>query len=363
MKTLQFRKKISFFLPIAILLVISLLNMYGASSISNLYQTSFMKQATWILLGAILMFIVYKIDLNFLISQSRILYILGILSLVLVLFFGKNVNGATSWFKIGPFSVQPSEIFKFFYVLYLAKIASQKDNKFLLLKIIILTFVPCILIFMEPDTGLVLMLLLLMFGILLESDIKKRYIFGLIGIALIFLLCFFLFYFYRSDDFIRIFGTSFFYRIDRILDAGDTSSYQLKNALIGIGASGIFGMGINSEKIYIPEATTDFVFDLTICNFGYLLGIFVVCLYTYFLYRLYKEIGNTKNKTNRLILSSIFYMMFFQVSEHILMNLGLTPITGITLPFLSYGGSSLISYFLLLGLILKIMTKNQKSRV
>lgn len=359
MKTINFKKNFTLLAPIIVLLILSLLNMYGASFTSTLYSKSLFKQVMWIIIGITVMIAVYKMDMRFLLKASGLFYTLGAISLILVLFFGTNINGATSWFKIGPFTMQPSEIFKFFYIIHLSKVTSQKKKDILnLLDILILTFIPCILIFMEPDTGVVLMYLLMMLGLLLESGIKKRYIFGLFATGGILLGTFFFLYFFKSELFISLFGTSFFYRMDRLIDAGNTSSYQLKNGLIGIGASGLFGLGITSEKIYIPEATTDFVFDLSICNFGFLIGILIVLLYTYFLYRIYKEKTITKNKTNRLILSGIFYMMFFQVAEHILMNIGLTPITGITLPFLSYGGSSLLSYFLLLGLILKITTNN-----
>lgn len=357
---MNYIKKFSILLPITILLILSLFNMYGASFTSNIYRNSLLKQSMWIVLGTIIMFAIYKIDMNFLLKTSTFFYILGILSLILVLFLGVNINGATSWYRVGPFTMQPSEIFKFFYIIYISKVASKDKHDFLsLLDILILTFIPCILIFMEPDTGVVLLYLLIMLGVLLESKIKKRYLIGLIAFAAILLGIFFYLYFCQSELFISLFGTSFFYRMDRLLDTGNTSSYQLKNALTGIGASGLFGLGLKSEKIYIPEATTDFVFDLSICNFGYLVGIIIVFLYAFILYKIYNEMYKSKNMTNRLILSGIFYMMFFQIAEHILMNLGLTPITGITLPFLSYGGSSLLSYFLLMGLVLKIIEINQ----
>ncbi len=360
MKTKILKRNLQFIIPIAILLIISLLNMYGASFISALYSKNYIKQAIWIGVGLIVLFLTYKINLKFLLKYSWIFYIIGVLSLILVLFFGKNINGATSWFKIGPISFQPSELFKIFYIIYLAEVISKskKNDPLTLLKILTLTFIPCILIFLEPDTGVVIMYLLMMLGLLLESDIKPIYIVLLFFLAALGLGAFFALYFFKSDTFISLFGTSFFYRIDRLLDFTNNTSYQLNNALIGIGASGLTGLGLKASKIYIPEVTTDFAFDLVICNFGYIVGLLVAFLYIFILYLIYKEKSRTKKKSDRLILSSIFYMMLFQVGEHILMNLGLVPITGITLPFLSYGGSSLISYFMLLGLILKITTNN-----
>ncbi len=361
MKIKHYSKNFTIMLPLIFLLVISLLNMYGASFISELYSKNLLKQALWILIGFFTMFLIYKINFKILTRYSFYLYLLGIISLVLVLFFGKRINGATSWFKIGPISFQPSELFKFFYIIYLSSIVSKskKGDSLLFLKIIMITFVPCILIFLEPDTGVVLMYLLMMFGILLESGIKRRYILALILVGIILLSCFLGLYIFKSDLFISLFGTSFFYRMDRLMSFKNSSSYQLTNALIGIGSSGINGLGLTSPKIYIPEVTTDFVFDLTICNFGFIAGIVVILLYVYILYRLYKIKTKTKKRLEKCIISAIFYMMFFQVAEHIMMNLGLMPITGITLPFLSYGGSSLLSYFMLFGLVLQISKKNK----
>lgn len=343
-----------------LLLSLSLLDMYGASFISGLYSRNLVKQALWIIIGFGIMYVTYKIDLHFLLKTSGIFYVLGCLSLVLVLFFGKNVNGATSWFKIGPFSFQPSELFKFFYILYLSKVISEdrKGGVVRAFKIIFLTFIPCLLIFLEPDTGVVLMYLLMMFGLLLAGNVNKKYILLLILSAALFIGGFFALYFLNGELFLELFGTSFFYRIDRLLNFKDSSSYQIRNALIGIGSSGLFGLGLKSSKIYIPEVATDFVFDLTILNFGLIAGILVVLIYTCLLAILYKTMTKSKKRLEKCILSGIFYMMLFQVGEHILMNLGLTPITGITLPFLSYGGSSLISYFMLFALVLKITTNS-----
>jgi len=360
MKNVSLRKNLLILIPILILLGISLLNMYGASFISDLYKSNLLRQGIWVIIGLIVMYITYKMDMSLLYKFSTILYILGIAALILVLFIGSSVNGATSWFKIGPISFQPSELFKFFYIIHLARVITEtkKESKLTLLKILTLTFIPAILIFLEPDTGVVIMYLLMMFGFIMESGIKKRNIIFMIILGNLLLTGFILLYFFKSDLFIKLFGTSFFYRMDRLLLFKDASSYQLNNALIGIGAAGLTGFGLKTNKIYIPEVVTDFAFDLTILNFGYIIGIIVVLLYTFLLYRIYREINNSKKKRDKLILSAIFYMMLFQVGEHIMMNLGLAPITGITLPFLSYGGSSLISYFMLIGLVMKITTNN-----
>ena len=202
------------------------------------------------------------------------------------------------------------------------------------------------------------MYLLMMLGEILNSKVKKGQIYTILGVGLACLEVFFGLYFLNHNFFIKLFGTSFFYRMDRLINFTESSSYQISNALLGIGSSGAFGMGLTSSKVYIPEVTTDFVFDLTICNFGYIAGIFVILIYSFILLNLYNENKHCKKYLYKSMIGGIFFMMLFQVVEHVCMNLSLTPITGITLLFLSYGGYSLISYFMLFGLVLKITTSN-----
>lgn len=357
MKSKKLNEKLMILIPILIILVVSIFDMYSAKYVSSLYTNTYKRQILWILVGIVTFVIIYKIDIRFILKYINYIYIIGILSLILVLFFGININGASSWFRVGSISIQPSELFKPFFIIFLSNLINKhksSDIK-LLLKILVFTLIPCILIFLEPDTGVVLMYILIMIGSLIASKIDKRYVISLFIIITLSLLIFLGLYFTNSELFIKLFGTSFFYRMDRLLSFKNNSSYQLNNALIGIGSSGIFGYGIDNPKIYVPELTTDFAFDLTIISFGYILGIILVILYTFILFRILHNSHKTNKYFNKLILSSIFYLMLFQTYEHILMNIGLVPITGITLPFLSYGGSSMISYFIILALIIKII--------
>ena len=353
MKIDNFKKNLTLIVPITILLILSLLNMYGASYISSLYKNAFTREALWVIIGISIFIVFYNLNKSIVIKYINIIYILGVISLLAVLLFGANINGASSWFKLGPFSVQPSELFKPFFIVFLACLVSHHKGKSitLLLKLIVFTLIPAILIFLEPDTGVVLMYLLIMIGVILASPIKKWQTALFIFLIIAFIVGFLSIYFFDKDLFVKAFGSSFFYRIDRLLDFKNNSSYQLNNALIGIGSAGAFGYGLTHPKIYVPEIITDFVFDLTMLNFGYITGIIVTGIYTFILYELFRLYKNTKNLLNKCTLLSIFSLMSFQVFEHIFMNLGITPITGITLPFLSYGGSSLISYFLIVALI------------
>ena len=346
-------------IPIIILCIISLLNMYGASFTSVLYKNAFKRQLIFIIMGILIFFIIYKTNFKKILDVSLYFYIVGIISLILVLFVGKNINGASSWFKIGSLSFQPSELFKIFYLVFVSKILiDSKRKKFL--KGLVLTIIPSFLIFLEPDTGVVIMYLVMFFGIIINSDIKKRGLIICTVILFFIMLSTGLIYYFNKNIFVSIFGTNMFYRIERILDFKNNTSYQLSKALIGVGSAGLLGHGLTSRKVYIPEATTDFVYDLTICNFGVIGGIVILIIYIYLLYNIYLISNKTNNKYIKILASGIFYLLLYSVFEHILMNLGITPITGITLPFLSYGGSSLISMFGSIALIIK-KTTNKSS--
>ena len=154
---------------------------------------------------------------------------------------------------------------------------------------------------------------------------------------------------------IQLFGSNLFYRIDRILDWQQGSGMQLENALAAIGSSGLFGHGFNRTPIYFPESGTDFIFAVFASNFG-LVGslLFLGLIFGFDLYLLHIAKGQKKKPVNQYLIAGILGMLLYQQIQNIGMTLGLLPITGITLPFISYGGSSLISYMIMLGIIFNI---------
>ena len=348
------KKNIGLFLPIIFLTVFGLINIYYAKYVSSLYNGLFIKQLLWVVIGVVLMFFIYGINIKYFLRWHKLFYIIGIFSLAFVLVFGTRINGASSWFSYKGISIQPSELFKFFYIISLSYVAASKNNLFYLT---IMMLIPVILIGIEPDSGVALMYIIIYLVILFNVIKKKRYVFFFTSLFLILGISFVSLYFLNDEVFINIFGTSFFYRMDRLLDFKNNTSFQLSNALIGMGASGFTGLGLYSSKIYVPELPTDFAFCLSIINFGFMMGICLILVYSFILFKVF-SLTNTKDLFYKYYSTSVFVLMFYQILEHIFMNLGLTPITGITLPFLSYGGSSLISYFMIYGLLLKITTNS-----
>ena len=294
------------------------------------------------------MYIFSKINFNILKKYSLFFYFISILLLLYVLIFGETINGSKSWIKIFSFSFQPSEFAKIALLLCFNNYLKTKRG---LIKCIILLIIPTLLTFMQPDTGTVLFYLIMFFSIFLTLNIKKKYYFTLISIGIILLCSYFYLYFFNSELFINIFGTSFFYRTDRIINFMNNEGFQLNNALIGIGNGGLIGNG-SKYVIYIPESITDFMFANTLTIFGFIGGIIILLNFIKIDFELIKDIKI--NNKNKIYIIGLFGLFLYQQVQHIFMNIGLLPITGITLPFISYGGSSLISYFILFGILFNI---------
>ena len=186
--------------------------------------------------------------------------------------------------------------------------------------------------------------------------IRYRWFLLLIFIIGVLSTSFLILFFKYQNTFIDIFGTKFFYRMDRLIDFKNGSGMQLTNALASIGSAGLFGYGFNKTPIYFPEPQTDFIFSVFSSNFGFIASIILILLILYFDLNLIIIAKNT-NFQSKLIISGILSMLLFQQIQNIGMNIGLLPITGITLPFISYGGSSLISYMIMIGIVLNIIKK------
>ena len=337
-----------YFIPIILLSIIGIITIYFSRSSVNNYNEFFIRQIIFLFIGIGLLFFFKCINFNYIKKYSLLLYIISIILLIYVLFFGKVINGSRSWIIIFGVSIQPSEFAKIGLLLCLDKYIKTKYG---FIKSIILLLIPTILTFLQPDTGTVLFYLVIYFSIFISMGLKKKYyigIFSLIGIGLV---SFFYLYFFKSELFIDIFGTSFFYRIDRIVNFIDNEGYQINNALIGIGNGGIVGNGIK-YVIYIPEVITDFMFANVLIIFGFLGGIIVLLLFLCLDILLVNDIFIIKK--HKFFVIGLFGLFLYQQVQHILMDIGLLPITGITLPFVSYGGSSLISYFILFGILLNI---------
>lgn len=358
--------------PIFLMAIISIVTIYSAltytsKSLGNLA----LKQAVWYIVGSILVIILLRVKNSFLYRHTWFLYIFGNILLIGLLLFGTPINNSKCWFVIpGIGSIQPSEFMKIFVMLTLATMIHnfRSDYKnptvlqefIFIIKTFTIVLIPSILTFLQPDTGAVLIYLIIYLVMMFASGIRIRWFilaFLLLSILLTSVLGI---YFFKEELFIDIFGTSIFYRLDRLFDWKTGSGLQLENALASIGSAGLFGHGFNKTPVYFPESSTDFIFAVYASNFGLIGSLILIGIILYFDLNIIKLAKRKIDDTDKYILAGIVGMILFQQIQNIGMTVGLLPITGITLPFISYGGSSLLSYMLLVGILLNIsMEKNR----
>ena len=359
-------------IPIILLSIISIISIYSASiytspTLGNLA----LKQTIWYLIGIGVVVLIYKLGNNYIYEHTHILYIVGNLLLLLLLLFGSEVNGSKCWFVLpGIGSFQPSEFVKIFIMIELAflihnfrikyKKPDLKQEFIFILKSLIIILIPSILTFLEPDTGAVIVYLVIYLFMMFTSGIRLRwFLIGLLILTILIGSVLYL-YFYQEDLFIKIFGSSMFYRLERVFDWQSGNGLQFNNAIASIGSSGLFGYGIKNVPVYFPEAATDFIFAIYASTFGFI-GVIVLLIILFVLdFEIIKLARRKILDTDKFILSGILGMLLFQQIQNIGMTVGLLPIMGITLPFISYGGSSLLSYMLLVGILLNISIKKSR---
>lgn len=354
-------------IPILFFFFVSIISLYNASKMINI-DYLVIKQIIWYSIGIILILLIKKLGNKFIIDNIFIFYIIFNILLILLLIFGKPVNNAKCWFEIpGIGTFQPSEFMKIILILIIAKTCNERKNTFkfkdeisLLIKIFILIIIPSLLTFLQPDTGVVIIYLIITTTQLFIYGLRKEwFIYIFLLIALILSIIFFIYYI-NQDMFVNIFGTSFFLRIDRLLDWSNKSGYQLENSLISIGGAGLFGYGLKNP-LYFPESQTDFIFSVYSSSFGFIGSLILIISILIFDINLIKTALNIKEKLNKYIICGFLGMIFYQQIQNIGMTFGFLPITGITLPFISYGGSSLLSYMIMIGIILNIIKKEHKA--
>lgn len=360
MKKVITKYNLLLYIPLVFLMLASFFCMYQSRYIKEIYESHLTKQILWFFVGFCILFLLQKIKVKFLFHYSFYFYLLGNILLFLVLFLGKETNGARAWFNFKIFNFQPSEFMKIALLLYLANVTNDfqtngKQQEFLyILKCVFIVFIPSMLVFLEPDTGAIIIYLLILLAILLISGIKKRW-FILAGFILLLLGSGFVYlYLFKQDTLIEWIGTSFFYRMDRLIHFQDGTGMQLNNALTTIGNAGLFGHRIQKEILYVPEFPTDFAFTLFLSIFGFLGGLLLLFNYFILNYFFINKLFSVKQIEYKCFLHGFLYLFLFQQIQNILMNLGLMPIMGIPLPFLSYGGSNMIVYFILIGILLNI---------
>ena len=368
----KFKINFRIVIPIVLMAIISIISIYSAltytsKSLGNLA----LKQAIWYMVGVGLVFVLVKLGNEYLYRHTWILYIIGNLLLVVLLLFGTPINNSKCWLIIpGIGSVQPSEFMKIFIMLVLASMIHDFRNKYknpslweeflFIVKSFGVVLIPSILTFLEPDTGAVIIYFIIYIAMMFVSGIRIRWFVIAIILFGVGMGSFLGLYFFKEDIFIKVFGSSIYYRLERLFDWQTGSGLQLENALAAIGSSSFVGYGFNKTPIYFPESSTDIIFGVFASNFGFVGICLLLGIILYFDLSIIRLARRRINDTDKYILIGIVAMLLFQQVQNIGMTVGLVPITGITLPFISYGGSSLLSYMMIVGIILNISREREK---
>ncbi len=400
---LQDRFDIAIFLPVIILTIIGLLAIFSATVNHPTASGNFNKQLVSAIISIFVFIIVYSLPQRTFQLFAIPTYLISLLLLAAVLVMGKTVYGSRSWLSFGPIGFQPSEIAKLGTILALSYWLTYKSRDINNIKDIgialLIGFVPVLLILLEPDTGTAIVFIIITLSLIYWSGISLFGLFvvlspgivtfaSLLGthvfiIAMIMVaVALFLFkrdLFNSTTVFILNLGASFFFdyafkilkphqqkRIESFLDPSADplgSGYNALQAKLAIGSGGILGKGFlegnQTQLRFIPEQWTDFIYCVIGEEFGFIGSLFVLVMFLIIFIRLLNLSTLAKDRFSVLVIIGILSLLFSHFAINIGMNIGITPVIGLPLPFLSFGGSSLLVNMIMIGIVLNIY-KNRK---
>lgn len=345
-----------------LIMVLSASSMSSYMRYHNTIYNYFIKQGIFMIIGLIGFFVALYFPSKFFKKISLPMVLLLILSLGGLLIYGKHYETAKSWYYIGPFSIQPSEFMKVFIILYLANYyESNKDNldsQWVLLKPIIPCVITFFLIAMQPDFGTAFIVLLIVLSIFYAIPIKngngRKMITRLLTVSVLSIVVYSVL---TGGSFLRDYQLQRFNFMNPCDRYQEESGYQLCNSLIAFKNGGLLGKGIGESTqkyMYLPEAHTDFIFPIIVEEWGLIVGIMIIILYGYMVYRIMLISKNANSLSNSILVFGIGIYFLSHIVINLVGVMGLGPLTGVPLPFLSYGGSYTITIFFAMGLIQRV---------
>ena len=363
-----------------LVLVISLLALTSVILISSAmgggqYSANFsIRQIIYYIFGAIIAFLIMIISPKKIKNNTYILYSIFCVLLIGLLILPETsitpiINGAKSWYSFGPISIQPSEFMKIILILALAKTIS-KHNQFtfnksfqsdlmLFFKILGVSIIPMALILLQNDLGTTLVLCAIIAGVMLVSGITWRILASLFIVAFVSGSSIILAIIYKPSLIENLLGIKMYQmgRINSWLDPYSYSSgdgYHLTESLKAIGSGQLLGKGYNHGEVYIPENHTDFIFSVIGEEMGFIGSVLLILLFLFLIFHLIRLASKIDSQFNKVFIIGYVSLIVFHVLQNIGMTVQLLPITGIPLPFISYGGSSLWSLMTGIGVVLSI---------
>lgn len=363
-----------------LVLVITVLAIISVTLISSAmgggqYSANFsIRQIIYYILGAIMAFLIMIVSPKKIKHNTYLLYFIFCILLIGLLILPETaitpvINGAKSWYSFGPISIQPSEFMKIILILALAKTVSRHNqftfNKsfqsdlMLFLKIIGVSIFPMLLILLQNDLGTTLVICAVIAGVMMVSGITWRilapiFIAAIVGGASIILAIIF-----KPTLIENLLGVKMYQmgRINSWLDPYTYSSgdgYHLTESLKAIGSGQLIGKGYNHGEVYIPENHTDFIFSVVGEEMGFIGSVVLILIFLFLVFHLIRLASKINSQYNKVFIIGYVSLIVFHVLQNVGMTVQLLPITGIPLPFISYGGSSLWSLMTGIGVILSI---------
>lgn len=315
----------------------------------------YLKQIFWVGASCVGLFLILLVDYKVLVTYSPIFYGLGVIILAGLLFYGRVISGARSWFRVSFVGIQPSELMKVAMVLVLARIFSEFRRSYVTPQraamSVGVTILPMALIAVQPDLGTAVTFVPLLLAALLLAGLNRK---TLIIIVVGVLLLGFLGWNFSLKDYQKK-------RIETLFSPGldpHGTGYQIAQSKIAVGSGGVLGKGFKkgtqSQLRFLPARHTDFVFSVLGEEFGFAGVSIALTLYFLLLLRLFRSVAKARDRSGIYIIFLIALQMTFQFLVNVFMVVGLFPVTGIPLPLLSYGGSSLLATFIALGLVVNV---------
>jgi rod shape determining protein RodA len=363
-----------------LLFLTSCISIYSAQTTGQYGKNFLAQQIVWYGVGLFIIAVIMRLDSDQLKKLTWFAYGLGIALLGFLIVapakIAPVINGAKSWYVLpGAGSIQPSELVKVFIILALARVIFDHHQKntvktiasdfWLLIKIGLVTMFPLLLVMQQPDLGTSLVFIAIMLGMIFISGITWKILAPIFGVGVTLTVSIFYFVLWKPELLEKYLGVKQ-YQFGRIYSWLDpynyqsTTGFQLTRSLLAIGSGETTGKGYGTREVYLPESHTDFIFSIIGEEFGFVGASILISLFFLLIYQITKIGMETKNDFYTYLCVGVISMITFHVFQNIGMTIGLLPITGIPLPFVSYGGSSLMGNMLAISLIFSIRYHHKK---
>lgn len=357
------------FMVFGLIMVLSASSMASYMRYHNSIYFYLIRQGIFMLVGLVGFLLAIYFPTKFYKKISPFLMFILIASLFGLMVYGSTFFGSQSWYNLKVITIQPSELGKIIIVLYLAyyyeKYKDDLDNQWTLLKPIIICLISIVLIAMQPDLGTATVI----FGIILlvfyalplkketRSPINKIFIGGILLVILTLIL--------TGGSFLRDYQLKRFQFMNPCERYEEKTGYQLCNSIIALKNGGLTGKGIGESTqkyLYLPESHTDFIFSIIVEEWGLIVGLVIIFAYMFMLFRILNIAKKADNLGNAIIAYGVFAYIFFHIAINLIGVLNIGPLTGVPLPFLSYGGSYTITLLFAMGLVQRVHYETYKKK-